>query len=66
MHFFFHFSLCHYFPALDQSKLPKSLLIGGQCVWTETNILKLFDFNDFSLKLTKYLMLPDRNFYVKI
>ena len=43
----------------DQSKLPKSLLIGGQCLDRVTFFLKSFDFNDFSLKLTKYLMFPN-------
>ena len=50
----------------DQSKLPKSLLIGGQCSGRLMFCLKRFDFNDFSLKLRKYLMFPDSHFCVKI
>ena len=37
-----------------QSTLPKSLSVGGQCLERWTFCLKPFDFNDFSLKLTKY------------
>ena len=44
----------------DQSKLPKSILVGGQCVWIDQCS---FDFNDFSLELTKYLMFPDSHFF---
>ena len=40
----------------DQSKLPKSLLVGDQCLDRVMFCLKPFDFNDFSLKLTKYFM----------
>ena len=36
----------------DQSKLPKSLLVGSQCLDRVMLCLKPFDFNDFSLKLT--------------
>ena len=50
----------------NQSKLPKSLLVGGQCLDGVTFCLKPFDFNDFSLKLTKYLMFPNSHFSVKI
>ena len=39
----------------DQSKLPESLLVGGQCLDKVMFCLKPFDFDDFSLKLTKYL-----------
>ena len=49
-----------------QSKLPKSLLVGGQCLDRVMFCLKPFDFNDFSLKLTKYLMFPDSHFCLKI
>ena len=42
-----------------QSKLTKSLLVGGQCLDKVMFCLKPFDFNDFSLKLTKYLTLLD-------
>ena len=38
----------------DQSKLPKSLLVGCQHLDGLMFCLKLFDFYDFSLKLTKY------------
>ena len=38
----------------DQSKLPKSLLVGDQCLDRLMFCLKPFDFNDFGLKLTKY------------
>ena len=50
----------------DQSKLPKSLLVGGQCLNRVMLCLRTFDFKDFSLKLTKYLMFPNSNFCVKI
>ena len=33
----------------DQSKPPKSLLVGGQCLDGGMFCLKPFDFNDFSL-----------------
>ena len=39
----------------NQSKLPKSLLVGGQCLDIVMFSLKPFDFDNFSLKLTKYL-----------
>ena len=39
----------------DQSKLPNSLLVGGQCLDRVRFYLKPFDFCYFSLKLTKYL-----------
>ena len=48
----------------DQSKPPKSSLVGGQCLDSVIFCLKPFDFNDFSLKLTKYLMFPDSHFRV--
>ena len=50
----------------DQSKLPKSLLVGGQCLDTVMFGLNPLEFNDFSLKLSKYLMFPKSNFCVKI
>ena len=50
----------------DQSELPKSSLVGGQCLDRVMFCLKAFDFNDFSLKLTKYLIFPDSHFCVKI
>ena len=50
----------------DQSKLPKCSLVGGQCLDRVMFYLKPFDFNDFSLKLTKYLMFPNSHFCVKI
>ena len=46
----------------DQSKLLKSLLVGGQCLDRVMFCLKPFDFNDFNLKLTRYLMFPNRHF----
>ena len=50
----------------DQCKLTKSLLVGGQCSDRVMFCLKPFDFNDFSLKLPKYLMFPNSRFCVKI
>ena len=50
----------------DQSKLPKSLLVGGQCLDRVMFCLKPFDFTDFGLKLTKYLMFCNSHFCVKI
>ena len=50
----------------DQSKLPKDLLVGGQCLDRVVLCPKSFDFKDFSLKLTKYLMLPNIHFCAKI
>ena len=50
----------------DQSELPKSVLVGGQCLDGVMFCRKPLDFNDFSLKLTKYLMFPDSHFCVKI
>ena len=41
----------------DQSKLPKSLLVGGQCLDRVMFCLRSFDFNEFSLTFTRYLML---------
>ena len=39
----------------NQSKLPKSLLVGDQFLDRVVFCLKPFDLNDFSWKLTKYL-----------
>ena len=39
---------------IDQYKLPKTLLVGGQCLDRLMFCPKPSDFNDFSLKLTKY------------
>ena len=50
----------------NQSKLSKTLLVGGQCLDRVILCPKPFDFNDFSLKLTKYIMFPDRYFCVKM
>ena len=47
-------------------KLPKGFLVGGQYLDREMLCLKPLDFSDFSLKLTKYLMLPNGHFCVKI
>ena len=52
-----NFSFLHVPPVSsikDQSKLPKGLLEGGQCLDIVMLYLKPFDFYDFSLKLTKY------------
>ena len=46
----------------NQSKLPKSLLVGGQCLDRVMFCLKPFHFDDCSLKLTKYLMFPNNYF----
>ena len=46
----------------DPSKQPKSLLVGGQCLDRVMFCLKPFDFNGFSLKLTRYLMFPNSHF----
>ena len=46
----------------DHSKLPKSSLVRGQCSDRIMFCLKPFDFNDFSLKLTKYLIFPNSLF----
>ena len=48
------------------SKLRKCLLVGGQCLDRVMFCLQPVDFNDFSLKLTKYLMFPNNHFCVKI
>ena len=50
----------------DQSKLPKSLLAGGQCLDRVMVCLKSLDFNDFSLKLTKFLMFFNSRYCEKI
>ena len=50
----------------DQSKLPKSLFVGDQCLDRVIFCLKSFDFSDFSLKLTKYSVFPNSHFCVKI
>ena len=49
----------------NQSKLPKSLLVGGQCLNRVIFCLKPFDLNDFSWKLTKYLLFPKSSFCEK-
>ena len=46
----------------DQSKLPKSLLVGSQCLNRVMFCLKPFDFYHFSLKLTKCLMFPNSHY----
>ena len=46
----------------DQSKLPKALLVGGQCSDKVTYCLKSFGF----VKLTNYLMPPNIHFCLKI
>ena len=54
------------FERKHQSKLPKKLIVGGKCLVRVMFCLKPFDFNDLSLKLTKYLMFPDNYCCVKI
>ena len=49
----------------NQSALPKSLLVGGHCLDRVMFCLKPFDFNDFSFKLTKYLVFPNSYFCEK-
>ena len=49
----------------NQSKLPKSLLVGGQCLDRVMFCSKPSDFDDFSLTLTKYLMFPNSYFCEK-
>ena len=46
----------------NQSKIPKSLLTAGECLDRVMFCQKPFDFNDFSLKLTKYLVFPNSHF----
>ena len=48
----------------SQSKLPKFLLVGGQCMDRLMFCLKPFDFNGFSLKLKKYLLFSNSHFCV--
>ena len=50
----------------DQSKLPKSSMVGGLCLDRVIFCLKPFDANDFCLKLTKYLMFPNSHFCAKV
>ena len=51
----------------DQSKLPKTgLLVDGQHLGRVMFCPRPFNFDDFSLKLTKYLTFPDISFCVKI
>ena len=50
----------------DQFKPPESLLVGGECFDRVIFSLKPFDFNDFILRLVKYLMFPNSHFCVKI
>ena len=50
----------------DQSKPPKTLLVGGQGLDRLMFSLKPFDFDDFSLKLTRYSTFLNGHFCVKI
>ena len=50
----------------DQFKLLKSSLAGGQRLDIVMFCLKPFDFIDFNLTLTKYLMFPNSHLFVKI
>ena len=52
--------------SVKNPSIPKRLLVGVQCSDRVVFCLKPFDFNDFSLKLTKYLMFPNSHFCVKI
>ena len=45
-----------------QCTLPKSLLANGQCLDRVIFCQKPFNFNDSTLKLTKYLMFPNSHF----
>ena len=49
-----------------KSKLPKGLLVDCQCFDRVKFCLKVSDFNDFSLKLAKYLMFPNSHFCIKV
>ena len=49
----------------NQSKLPKSLLVGGQCLDRVMFCLKPFDFNGFSWKIKKYSMFSNSYFSEK-
>ena len=59
------FFIFAYAASFDLSRLPKSLLVGGQYLDRIMFCLKPFDCIDFSLKLTKYLMFPNSHFCVK-
>ena len=50
----------------NHSKLPKSLPVGDQCLDRVMFCPKPLDFNDFSLKLTQYLMIPNSYFCGKV
>ena len=50
----------------DQCQLLKNLLAGGQCLAGVMFCLKPFHLNDFSLKLTKYLIFLNSHFCVKL
>ena len=50
----FHFCLFRLVSSVkNQSKLPKSLLVGGQCLERVMFCLKPFDFNDFKFETKK-------------
>ena len=49
-----------------QSKLRNSLLADSQCLDRAIFCLQPTDFNNFSLKLVKYLKFPNSHFCVKI
>ena len=50
----------------DQSKLPKTLLVGDHSLDRVIFRLKPFDCSDFSLKLKKKFNVPSSHFCVKI
>ena len=50
----------------DQSKVQKSLLVGGQCLNRVMFCLKPIDVDGFSLKLEQYLMFLKSHFCVKV
>ena len=50
----------------NQSNLPKGLIVDDHCLDRVMFYLKAFDFIDFSLILTKYLMFPGSYFCEKV
>ena len=51
---------------IRKGKLPKSLLVDGQCLNRVMFCLKPIDVNGSSLKLEQYLMFPNSHFCVKV
>ena len=58
----FHFGMCRSFLALRINPNLQKLLVADQCLDRVMLCLEPFDFNDFSSKLTKYLMFPNNYF----